>query len=53
MDLALNNLQWLMCHKTKPNQFAQSLFQVPDNYSFIPKKYRAKLISFLYPVSYS
>ena len=20
-DLALNNLQWLICHKTKPNQF--------------------------------
>ena len=20
MDLALNNLQWLMCHKTKQNQ---------------------------------
>ena len=20
MDLALNNLQWLMCHKTKTNQ---------------------------------
>ena len=20
MDLALNNLQWLMCHKTKPNE---------------------------------
>ena len=20
MDLALNNLQWLMCHKTQPNQ---------------------------------
>ena len=20
MDFALNNLQWLMCHKTKPNQ---------------------------------
>ena len=19
-DLALNNLQWLMCHKTQPNQ---------------------------------
>ena len=19
MDLALNNLQWLICHKTKPN----------------------------------
>ena len=21
MDLALNNLQWLICHKTKPNQY--------------------------------
>ena len=20
MDLALNNLQWLICHKTKPNR---------------------------------
>ena len=20
LDLALNNLEWLMCHKTKPNQ---------------------------------
>ena len=20
-DLALNNLQWLICHKTKPSQF--------------------------------
>ena len=20
MDLALNNLQWFICHKTKPNQ---------------------------------
>ena len=20
MDLALNNLQWLVCHKTKPDQ---------------------------------
>ena len=20
LDLALNNLQWLICHKTKPNQ---------------------------------
>ena len=23
-DLALNNLQWLICHKTKPNQTKQS-----------------------------
>ena len=22
-DLALNNLQWLICHKTKPNQIIQ------------------------------
>ena len=21
-DLALNNLQWLICHKTKPNQIS-------------------------------
>ena len=21
MDLALNNLQWLICHKAKPNTF--------------------------------
>ena len=25
MDLALNNLQWLVCHKTKPNQKYVSL----------------------------
>ena len=24
-DLALNNLQWLICHKTKPNKFEQML----------------------------
>ena len=24
-DLALNNLQWLICHKTKPNQTNQQL----------------------------
>ena len=24
MDLALNNLQWLMCHKTKPNKISCS-----------------------------
>ena len=23
-DLALSNLQWLICHKTKPNQTKQS-----------------------------
>ena len=25
MDLALNNLQWLICHKTKPNQQQQQM----------------------------
>ena len=25
MDFALNNLQWLICHKTKPNQTKPSL----------------------------
>ena len=24
MDLALNNIQWLICHKTKPNQTKQN-----------------------------
>ena len=28
MDFALNNLQWLICHKTKPNQYCRySLIQ--------------------------
>ena len=25
-DLALNNLQWLICHKTKPNQIREETF---------------------------
>ena len=25
-DLALNNLQWLMCHETKPNQINVVIF---------------------------
>ena len=28
-DLALNNLQWLICHKTQPNQTKQN--QIVDN----------------------
>ena len=27
MDLALNNLQWLICHKTKPNYWTQVIFK--------------------------
>ena len=34
MDLALNNLQWLMCHKTKPrldgNPQAEKIFLPKD-----------------------
>ena len=33
-DLALNNLQWLICHKTKPNQGRGTVvlpFAVRDN----------------------
>ena len=26
MDLALNNLQWLICHKTKPNKQTNIFF---------------------------
>ena len=26
-DLALNNLQWLICHKTKPNQPPSATFK--------------------------
>ena len=26
-DLALDNLQWLICHKTKPNQTRDRAFQ--------------------------
>ena len=25
LDLALNNIQWLICHKTKPNQTKPNL----------------------------
>ena len=26
MDLALNNLQWLICHKTKPNHLGFDIY---------------------------
>ena len=34
-DLALNNLQWLICHKTKPNQtiFITSVPQAERTYT--------------------
>ena len=27
-DLALNDLQWLICHKTKPNQTKSYIFNM-------------------------
>ena len=27
-DLALNNLQWLICHKTQPNQTKSYIFNI-------------------------
>ncbi len=36
MDLILNNLQWLMCHETKPNQTLEIGWFV-----LIYKRYRA------------
>ena len=35
MDLALNNLQWLICHKTQPNQT-----ELYYKHLFIEKKHR-------------
>ena len=38
MDLPLNNLYWLICHKTKPNQRKQNRFsskyQILEHYMF-------------------
>ena len=38
MDLALNNLQWLMCHKTKPNQIHCTSNDLRNLLSTIQKK---------------
>ena len=29
-DLALNNLQWLICHKTQPNQILYQIKQMTN-----------------------
>ena len=31
-DLALNNLQWLICHKTKPNQTKPKMFSYGSSF---------------------
>ena len=33
-DLALNNLQWLICHKTKPKQTILKSFTLEINFQF-------------------
>ena len=35
-DLALNNLQWLICHKMKPNQTNHVLFCLEKAYLLVP-----------------
>ena len=54
-DLALNNLQWLICHKTKPNEssvqarcntrsvFKQSLTHLNTDFSFSKTGYHTKV----------
>ena len=31
MDLALNNQQWLICHKTKPNHTKRTIYQIAES----------------------
>ena len=37
MDLALNNVQWLMCHKTNQTKPSLSLSLSPNTFSGFPK----------------
>ena len=38
-DLALNNLKWLICHKTKPDQTKSCQLHFPVFHSFCDKFY--------------
>ena len=31
MDLSLNNLQWLICHKTQPNQIIYLIYMYEED----------------------
>ena len=42
MDLALNNLQRLICHKTKPNQPTNSFFELIDVIYFMIKLFKSE-----------
>ena len=37
MDLALNNLQWLICHKTKPNQTYENSYYAKHTLEQVPR----------------
>ena len=43
-DLALNNLQWLICHKTKPNQIICSSQHKDQNN--VKKKFECEITLF-------
>ena len=42
MDLALNNLQWLICHKTKLKQYLIIALKEKENSVLRPSKFRLK-----------
>ena len=44
MDLVLNNLQWLICHKTKPNQTKPIMFFCSGGTRKKPKQFVSSLI---------
>ena len=39
-DLALNNIQWLICHKTQPNQI---IFDIQPNHIYLIYMYKQYL----------
>ena len=51
-DLALNNLHWLICHKTKPNQLAVTPTEAPDaGMVHFLKNFNTEEFQFFNPVS--
>ena len=48
MNFELNNLQWLICHKTKPNQSIGQIYLL-ENYSY-PMKILVSCENYSYPV---
>ena len=42
-DLALSNPQWLICHKTKPNQIIYSIYMNKEDWALNNQQYDIKL----------